>query len=131
MEPRTVTQFHFTSWPDHGVPTYATSLLNFIKRIRIHHDRLTTPSPMVVHCRYAACHCNKYCIFIIGVVSAGVGRTGTFIVVDYSFQKLKQEKEIDIFHLIKELRAQRPFMVQTPVSVDISQSYMVIAYFIR
>ena len=119
MEPRTVTQFHFTSWPDHGVPTYATSLLNFLKRIRIHHDRLTTPSPMVVHCRYCSLPLQEvpYSVFIMGVVSAGVGRTGTFIVVDYCFQKLKQEKEIDIFHLIKDHRAQRPFMVQTLVGV--------------
>ena len=52
METRAVTQFHFTGWPDHGVPTYATSFLNFLKRVRTHHDRLISQSPMVVHCRY-------------------------------------------------------------------------------
>ena len=29
-EERIVTQFHFTSWPDHGVPQYPTALLHFI-----------------------------------------------------------------------------------------------------
>jgi protein tyrosine phosphatase len=49
---RTVTQFHFTGWPDYGVPSYATSLLNFVKRVRSHHEHLMTQSPMVIHCRY-------------------------------------------------------------------------------
>ena len=47
--------------------------------------------------------------------SAGVGRTGTFIVVDYSFLRMKQEEIVDIFNLIKELRMQRPLMVQAEV----------------
>ena len=54
-------------------------------------------------------------LMIVSAVSAGVGRTGTFIAVDYSFQKLKQEKQIDIFNLVKEMRVQRPFMIQTVV----------------
>eukprot|EP00118_Oscarella_pearsei_P023283 m.275784 g.275784 ORF g.275784 m.275784 type:complete len:1931 (+) comp40604_c0_seq9:2253-8045(+) len=89
------TQFHFTNWPDHGVPAYATSLLNFLKRARIHHNKLKNKGPMLVHC------------------SAGVGRTGTFLVIDYSFQKLKKEKVIDIFNLLNDLRDGRPSMVQT------------------
>ena len=68
------------------------------------------------------------CFYTVFIVSAGVGRTGIFIVVDYSFQKLKQEKQVDIFNLVKELRTQRPFMVQTLVSLDLSLSYMVTVY---
>jgi netrin-G3 ligand len=70
-------------------------LLNFIKRIRIHNQRLSSQGPIAVHC------------------SAGIGRTGTFIAIDYSFQKLQVERSIDIFNLVKEMRKQRPFMVQT------------------
>jgi netrin-G3 ligand len=94
-EPKSVTQFHFSGWPDHGVPTHATAFLNFINRVRDHQDHLATSSPMVVHC------------------SAGVGRTGTFIVVDYSILWLKQENQVDIFNLVKEIRQQRPFLVQS------------------
>jgi protein tyrosine phosphatase len=47
--------------------------------------------------------------------SAGVGRTGAFIAIDYSFQKLQEENNIDIFSLVNEFRKQRPFMVQTLV----------------
>eukprot|EP00118_Oscarella_pearsei_P021611 m.243245 g.243245 ORF g.243245 m.243245 type:complete len:560 (+) comp40237_c0_seq43:393-2072(+) len=91
----TVTQFHFTSWPDHGVPAHATSLLTFVKRARSHHERVKDGGPMLIHC------------------SAGVGRTGTFIVIDYSLQRLKAENIIDIFNLINYLRDNRPNMVQT------------------
>ena len=52
---------------------------------------------------------------IVYGVSAGVGRTGTFMVIDYTFQKMKQEKKIDILNLITELRMQRPHMVQAEV----------------
>ena len=46
---RTVYQFHFTSWPDHGVPLIATALLNFRKKVRSY-DQIGT-GPIVVHCR--------------------------------------------------------------------------------
>ena len=79
------------------------------------------PSPMVVHCRFSDCHCRKYCVYHNSglIVSAGVGRSGTFIAVDYSYQKLKDEEQVDIFNLVKEMREQRPLMVQTLVSVYI------------
>ena len=45
-----VTQFHFTAWPDHGVPDYATSLLAFHKKVKKHHKPFM--GPMIVHCRF-------------------------------------------------------------------------------
>ena len=44
-----VTQYHFTAWPDHGVPDYATSILAFHRRVKAHHH--PSRGPMVVHCR--------------------------------------------------------------------------------
>ena len=44
--------FHFTGWPDHGVPKYPTSLLSLIKLVRSHHEKFDERSPAVVHCRY-------------------------------------------------------------------------------
>ena len=61
--------------------------------------------------------------------SAGVGRTGAFIAVDYCSQMLKQEKRVDIFNLVRELRDQRPSMVQKIVSVDLSLPYMIFVYY--
>ena len=47
-EGREVRQFHFTSWPDHGVPQYATAMLAMVRRVQAFH--LTEGGPMVVHC---------------------------------------------------------------------------------
>lgn len=47
--------------------------------------------------------------------SAGVGRTGTFIVVDHLLQLIKKEQWIDLFHLVLDLRQHRPKMIQAEV----------------
>ena len=76
---REVKQFHFTTWPDHGVPEFPTAMLAMIRCVRAHHDMQLDTGPMVVHC------------------SAGVGRTGTFIVIDTMLQRiLHGEQSIDI-----------------------------------
>lgn len=49
-EVREVKQFHFTGWPDHGVPYHATGLLSFIRRVKISNP--PSAGPIVVHCRY-------------------------------------------------------------------------------
>uniref|UniRef100_A0A674MD50 protein-tyrosine-phosphatase n=1 Tax=Takifugu rubripes TaxID=31033 RepID=A0A674MD50_TAKRU len=90
---REVRQFHFTSWPDHGVPCYATGLLGFIRQVKF----LNPPGtgPIVAHC------------------SAGAGRTGCFIAVDFLLDMAENEGVVDIFNCIRELRSQRVNMVQT------------------
>ena len=47
---RKVTQFHFTGWPDHGVPEYATSLLAFHRKVKSQHDG--SKGPILAHCRW-------------------------------------------------------------------------------
>ena len=49
-ESRVVKQFHYTTWPDHGVPKFSSSLLLLRQKIRAH-DRLDM-GPPVIHCRY-------------------------------------------------------------------------------
>ena len=46
---RKLTHFHYTGWPDHGVPDYATSILTFHKRVMKDHRLLK--GPILVHCR--------------------------------------------------------------------------------
>lgn len=48
-EIREVKQFHFTGWPDHGVPYNATGLLSFIRRVKLSNP--PSAGPIVVHCR--------------------------------------------------------------------------------
>lgn len=92
-ERREVKQFQFTAWPDHGVPDHPAPFLQFLRRVR----NMNPPDagPMVVHC------------------SAGVGRTGCFIVIDSMLERMRHEKMIDIYGHVTCLRAQRNYMVQT------------------
>ena len=95
-----VTHFHYTAWPDHGVPSDATSLINFIKRVREAQPH-STEVPLLVHC------------------SAGVGRTGTFIAIDIEMQRIEAEGVVDVYGCLKKLRTHRILMVQTLVSICI------------
>ena len=47
-----VIQYHFTAWPDHGVPDYATSVLAFHRRVKAQHH--PSRGPILVHCRYSS-----------------------------------------------------------------------------
>ena len=92
-ERRDVKQLQFTAWPDHGVPDHPAPFLQFLKRVRA----INPPDagPMIVHC------------------SAGVGRTGAFIVIDSMLERLRYENTIDVYGHVTVLRAQRNYMVQT------------------
>ncbi len=96
--PLIVTHYHFSVWPDHGVPVDKTSLIHFIQRVRRHHPFFNS-SPLLVHC------------------SAGVGRTGTFITLDSMIHMMKTETTLDILPFIRRMRNNRPLMVQTEVRV--------------
>ena len=61
-----VTQFHFTSWPDHGVPEYAGPILNYLRRIK-----KLFRGPTLVHCRSDW----KWCIFCDTLCDYIGGRT--------------------------------------------------------
>ncbi|XP_053184345.1 protein tyrosine phosphatase receptor type Db isoform X4 [Scomber japonicus] len=92
-EKREVRHFQFTAWPDHGVPEHPTPFLAFLRRVKACNP--PDAGPMVVHC------------------SAGVGRTGCFIVIDAMTERIKHEKTIDIYGHVTLMRSQRNYMVQT------------------
>ncbi|XP_029285277.1 protein tyrosine phosphatase receptor type Fa [Cottoperca gobio] len=92
-EKREVRQFQFMAWPDHGVPEYPTPTLSFLRRVKACNP--PDAGPMVVHC------------------SAGVGRTGCFVVIEAMLERMKHEKSVDIYGLVTCMRAQRNYMVQT------------------
>ncbi|XP_051567313.1 protein tyrosine phosphatase receptor type Fa isoform X3 [Myxocyprinus asiaticus] len=92
-EKREVRQFQFMVWPDHGVPEYPTPILAFLRRVKACNP--LDAGPMVVHC------------------SAGVGRTGCFIVIEAMLERIKHEKSVDIYGHVTCMRAQRNYMVQT------------------
>ncbi|XP_065307703.1 tyrosine-protein phosphatase Lar-like isoform X3 [Dermacentor albipictus] len=93
LERREVRQFQFTAWPDHGVPDHPTPFLMFLKRVRTMNP--PEAGPLIVHC------------------SAGVGRTGCFVVIDSMLERMRHEGTVDIYGHVTCLRAQRNYMVQT------------------
>ena len=72
-----VFQFHYRTWPDQGAPHNPDSVIEFLRDVNIKHTKLTEcgiiPGPIVVHC------------------SAGIGRTGTFIVIDIILNVLEKQ----------------------------------------
>ncbi|NXT72815.1 PTPRK phosphatase, partial [Chaetops frenatus] len=92
--PRAVEQFHCLLWPDHGVPRNPSQLLCLVEVVN--KRVLEAPAgPVLVHC------------------SAGIGRTGTFIALDFLLKMGKAEGKVDVFHCVQQLREQRVSMVQT------------------
>ncbi|NXI62765.1 PTPRK phosphatase, partial [Anseranas semipalmata] len=90
--PRVVEQFHYLLWPDHGVPRNPAQLLCLVEMMN---KRGSEAGPVLVHC------------------SAGIGRTGTFIALDFLLKMAKAEGKVDVFHCVQKLREQRVSMVQT------------------
>ncbi|VDI05784.1 Hypothetical predicted protein [Mytilus galloprovincialis] len=89
---RKIHHFHFTQWPDHGVPD-SVKLVNFYRKVKS--IKVDKSAPMVVHC------------------SAGVGRTGTFIAIDALYEHGQREGFVDIMEYVKTMRKDRMNMVQT------------------
>lgn len=52
---------------------------------------------------------------MLRVLSAGIGRTGTFIALDFLLKMGKAEGKVDVFRCVQQLREQRVSMVQTKV----------------
>lgn len=95
---RRIYHYHFQAWPDHGVPSDPGCVLNFLYDVNARLESIPGAGPIVVHC------------------SAGIGRTGTFIVIDMIINQIKKEGldcEIDIQRTIQMVRSQRSGMVQT------------------
>ncbi|XP_071101059.1 receptor-type tyrosine-protein phosphatase epsilon-like [Haliotis cracherodii] len=84
--------FHFTSWPDHGVPD-TSALLEFISKVKVTSREQT--QPIIVHC------------------SAGIGRTGTYIAVEGLMEQAKTEGVVDVVSIASNMRRQRTNMIQT------------------
>uniref|UniRef100_A0A9L0SS93 Tyrosine-protein phosphatase non-receptor type n=1 Tax=Equus caballus TaxID=9796 RepID=A0A9L0SS93_HORSE len=96
--PRAVKHYQYFSWPDHGVPAEPAGVLGFLDEVNRAQSSMPGAGPMVVHC------------------SAGIGRTGTIIVIDILVDVIRRQGldcDIDVPTTIQLVRRQRSGMVQT------------------
>ncbi|XP_064415041.1 tyrosine-protein phosphatase non-receptor type 6-like [Latimeria chalumnae] len=95
---RTIWHYQYLSWPDHGVPSEPGGVLSFLQQVNRKQQSILDAGPIVVHC------------------SAGIGRTGTIIVIDMLVDTIDTKGvdcDIDIQKMIQMVRSQRSGMVQT------------------
>ncbi|XP_061674698.1 tyrosine-protein phosphatase non-receptor type 2 isoform X3 [Syngnathoides biaculeatus] len=98
-EKREIHHFHYTTWPDFGVPESPASFLNFLLKVRESGALGGDHGPAVVHC------------------SAGIGRSGTFSLVDTCLvlmEKRKDASALDIRRILLDMRKYRMGLIQTP-----------------
>ncbi|NXU65040.1 PTN1 phosphatase, partial [Horornis vulcanius] len=98
QETREILHFHYTTWPDFGVPESPASFLNFLFKVRESGSLSPGHGPVVVHC------------------SAGIGRSGTFCLVDTCLllmDKRKDPSSVDVKQVLLEMRKYRMGLIQT------------------
>ncbi|NXR02321.1 PTN2 phosphatase, partial [Sagittarius serpentarius] len=97
-ESRVIFHFHYTTWPDFGVPESPASFLNFLFKVRESGSLSPEHGPAVVHC------------------SAGIGRSGTFSLVDTCLVLMEKKDpfSVDIKKVLLDMRKYRMGLIQTP-----------------
>lgn len=96
---REVLHFQYTTWPDFGVPSSPLAFLNFLMAVRESDSLDNNYGPCIVHC------------------SAGIGRSGTFSLVDSALvivEKCRSMDSINVEDLLQDMRYYRMGLIQTP-----------------
>ncbi|EDM14742.1 protein tyrosine phosphatase, non-receptor type 2, isoform CRA_b [Rattus norvegicus] len=105
-ETRTISHFHYTTWPDFGVPESPASFLNFLFKVRESGSLNPDHGPAVIHC------------------SAGIGRSGTFSLVDTCLVLMEKGEDVNVKQILLSMRKYRMGLIQTPDQLRFS--YMAI-----
>jgi len=95
-EERRVVQMQYIDWPDHGIPGSKVDFIRFVQGVRSFREGME--APVIVHC------------------SAGIGRTGVFILMETALCKMEVLEPIYPLDIVRIMRDQRGMLVQTPVS---------------
>ncbi|XP_071957996.1 tyrosine-protein phosphatase non-receptor type 1-like isoform X2 [Antedon mediterranea] len=100
-----VLHFHYTKWPDFGVPQSPAAFLCFLAAVRDKGGMNINDSPPVVHC------------------SAGVGRSGSFCLVDTCLAIIEKDgdfNDVDVMSILLDMRRDRMGLIQTPAQLRFS-----------
>jgi len=96
-ETRDVLHFHYTTWPDFGVPSCPDTFLEFLGAVRESGSLESSCGPAVVHC------------------SAGIGRSGSFVLVDSCLLEAENggPEAVNIKQRLLDMRSFRMGLIQT------------------
>ncbi|XGW09954.1 hypothetical protein V3C99_011885, partial [Haemonchus contortus] len=89
----TVDHFAYLVWPDHTAPVSPIPMVGCMKLCR----QLASNQPITVHC------------------SAGIGRSATFVAIDYAWQRIRENGDVQMVDILKEVRQQRFHAIQSPI----------------
>ncbi|GAB1285119.1 Protein tyrosine phosphatase receptor type N [Apodemus speciosus] len=134
QETRTLTQFHFLSWPAEGTPASTRPLLDFRRvslcspgcpgthsvdqaGLELRNPPASASQVLGLKVKVNKCYRGRSCPIIVHC-SDGAGRTGTYILIDMVLNRMaKGVKEIDIAATLEHVRDQRPGLVRSKVTV--------------
>ncbi|XP_043248342.1 tyrosine-protein phosphatase non-receptor type 1 isoform X1 [Colletes gigas] len=108
-ESREILHFHYTTWPDFGVPQSPTAFLRFLADVRQSGALDQNVGPPVVHC------------------SAGIGRSGTFCLVDTCLVLIEESglNSVNVRDVLIEMRRSRMGLIQTPDQLKFSYAAII------
>ncbi|XP_076649662.1 tyrosine-protein phosphatase non-receptor type 2 isoform X2 [Halictus rubicundus] len=108
-ETREILHFHYTTWPDFGVPQSPTAFLRFLTNVRQSGALDQNVGPPVVHC------------------SAGIGRSGTFCLVDTCLVLIEEKglNSVNVRDVLIEMRRSRMGLIQMPDQLRFSYAAII------
>ena len=93
-EKRTIKQYCFTDWPEHGLPPSTSSMVEVIRRVD-EDASAHAPAPLLVHC------------------ANGMGKSGAVMAVHFSLKQFSAEGTVDLPKVVNSLRRQRGALLQS------------------
>ncbi|XP_011495161.1 PREDICTED: tyrosine-protein phosphatase non-receptor type 2 isoform X2 [Ceratosolen solmsi marchali] len=107
---RDILHFHYTTWPDFGVPRSPAAFLRFLADVRQSGALDQNVGPPIVHC------------------SAGIGRSGTFCLVDTCLVLIEENglNSVNVREVLIEMRQSRMGLIQTPDQLRFSYAAIIV-----
>ena len=104
---RNIKHFQFLAWPDYGVPTSGSTVLDLISVVREAAAHATTTTRSTKPSSSSGDH------KIIVHCSAGVGRSGAFCVIHNCIDEFREKGTVNVQGAVRALRHQRAYAIQT------------------